>query len=75
MRFIVNAIDMHNRYNNVNRTIVVDGVYSAHSAELHVLQSLKGLKKNDKFGGSPFIPNGLVGIVSVVEDFEDDGII
>lgn len=69
-KFQVKLIDLHDKFQQVERTIEVSGVHSEYAAELHALQQFKGLKVNRDLSMSPFVPNGKVKVVSVklVED-------
>lgn len=62
-KFSVQVKDFHDKFHTVERTVIVEAE-NERVAELHALQSLKGLKVNRELG-SAYVPNGLVKVVKV----------
>lgn len=63
-RFSVSVVDLHDKFQKVERTVIVDGVWSEYVAELHALATLKGLRTNRELG-SPYVPNGKIKVVNI----------
>lgn len=65
-RYEIKVTDLHDKFQKVERTVIVDGVWSEYAAELHALATLKGLRTNRELG-SPYVPNGKIKVKSVKE--------
>ena len=64
-KFSAQVKDFHDKFHVVDRTIIVETT-TERMAELHALQSLKGLKSDSTFVGG-FIPNEKIKVVKIKE--------